>query len=162
MPAHEQLVHGESLCSIDERFRLAMPPELAGPLGLADGDCWLVKERPGALSLWPSSASEADQFAASLELVQQKMRLGRLRDRTEQLMVLGRLLSTRRAEVKVDGRHRLTLPKGFREFLGVEAGGQVYVVGAALCIEIWRPDAWIQYVEEHMPDFRKLFEELST
>ena len=53
------------------------------------------------------------------------------------------------------------LPREFREFLGVETGGQVCVVGAAVCVEIWRPSAWVAYVEENIPKFRQLFEELA-
>jgi DNA-binding transcriptional regulator/RsmH inhibitor MraZ len=34
-------------------------------------------------------------------------------------------------------------------------------VGAAVCIEIWRPAAWRAYLERRMPSFRKLFNELS-
>jgi MraZ protein len=59
------------------------------------------------------------------------------------------------------GRGRLLIPEGFREFLAVESGGEVVVVGAAVCIEIWSPPAWLKYLEERMPKFRRLFEQLS-
>ena len=80
-------------------------------------------------------------------------------ERTEELMVLGRLLSTRRTTVKLDGRARIVVPREFREFLGVEPSGQVCVVGAAVCIEIWRPSAWVAFVEENIPRFRQLLRE---
>jgi MraZ protein len=35
------------------------------------------------------------------------------------------------------------------------------VVGAAVCIEIWRLDAWTAYLDERMPEFRRLLDQLS-
>jgi len=90
------------------------------------------------------------------------MQAGRLDGRVEDVQLLGRLISTRQTMVKLAGRSRLVLPEGFREFLGVERGGDVLVVGAAVCIELWRPDRWFAYVEEQMPGFRRLFDNLSS
>jgi MraZ protein len=59
------------------------------------------------------------------------------------------------------GRGRLLIPEGFREFLGVEPGKEVMVIGAAVCIEIWHPEKWINYIEGKMPSFRKLLNTLS-
>jgi MraZ protein len=53
------------------------------------------------------------------------------------------------------------VPEGFREFLGVEPGGEVIVVGAAVCVELWQPARWLLYLEERMPEFRELFDRLS-
>ena len=89
------------------------------------------------------------------------MRAGRLGGRLEDVQTLGRLLSTRHARVRLAGRGRLSLPEGFREFLGVEPGGELLVVGAALCVELWRPDAWFAYIDQRMPEFRTLFDNLS-
>jgi MraZ protein len=35
------------------------------------------------------------------------------------------------------------------------------VVGAAVCLEIWQPAAWVEYLDRRMPTFRKLFDKLS-
>jgi MraZ protein len=155
------LVRGEAMCVLDERSRISLPKPLADVAGGWKGDCWLVKERPGALSLWPPGAKEEDDVERMVSLVENKIGLDRFRDRTEDLLVLGRLLSTRRTLVKLDGRARIVLPREFREFVGVEPGGEVCVVGAAVCIEIWRPAAWVAFVEENMPRFRQLFEQLA-
>jgi MraZ protein len=56
----------------------------------------------------------------------------------------------------------LLIPEGFREFLGVEPGGEILVVGAAVCIEIWQPAAWLAYLKGRMPRFRRLFDRLSS
>jgi len=93
--------------------------------------------------------------------VRSKIRAGRLAGRIEEVQVLGRLLSTRHRQVQLAGRGRLLIPEGFREFLGVEAGGEVTIVGAALCVEIWNPVHWLSYLEEQMPEFRQLLSRLS-
>jgi MraZ protein len=59
------------------------------------------------------------------------------------------------------GRGRLLIPEGFREFLGVEPNGETLVIGAAVCIEIWRPAAWINYLDTKIPEFRTIFDQLS-
>jgi MraZ protein len=64
--------------------------------------------------------------------------------------------------VQLHHRSRLLIPEGFREFLGVEPNGDVLVVGAAVCIEIWHPPAWLKYLERRMPKFRRLFDRLSS
>ena len=61
---------------------------------------------------------------------------------------LGRLLSTRHRSVELGARGRLLIPEGFREFLGVEPGGEVLIVGAGVCIEIWNPAKWLGHLED--------------
>ena len=99
---------------------------------------------------------------SSINLVQAKIQAGRLSGRIEDVQHLGRLLSTRHREIQLAGRGRLVIPEGFREFLQVEAGGEVLLVGAALCVEIWKPEAWLQYLHGNMPEFGKLLDELSA
>ena len=158
--AGTQLILGEFQRTLDERFRLSIPAEVAVPLTAAGNECILAKERPGCLSLW-SAAAWQSKLDAGVQLVESKMLAGRFEGRIEEVQLLGRLLSTRHKPVELAGRGRLLLPEGFREFLGVEPGGEVVVVGAAICVEIWRSDAWIKHLEERMPEFRKLFDQLS-
>jgi MraZ protein len=94
--------------------------------------------------------------------VETKIEAGRLEGRVEEVQRLGRLLSTRHRSVPLAGRGRLVVPEGFREFLGVEPGEDVLVVGAAVCVEIWRPEKWNDYVGEQMPAFRQLLDQLSS
>jgi MraZ protein len=54
------------------------------------------------------------------------------------------------------------LPEGFREFLGVDPGADVMVVGAAVCVELWQPAAWTAFVTAEMPGFRQRIDELIT
>jgi MraZ protein len=160
MSSSTPLILGEFRRALDERYRLSLPAELLEPLVGGGTDCILAKESPGALSLWSAAAWQAN-LESGLELVQRKIQSGRLQGQIEEVQRLGRLLSTRHRAVQIAGKGRLLVPEGFREFLGVEPGGDVLLVGAALCVEIWRPDAWLDYLKENMPQFRKLFDNLA-
>ncbi|HEY4759273.1 MAG TPA: division/cell wall cluster transcriptional repressor MraZ [Thermoguttaceae bacterium] len=151
---------GEFPRTLDERYRVSIPSELADLLTAESTDCILAKERPGCLSLWSAQLWQA-RLDEGVELVKQKMRAGRLQEKVAEVQLLGRLLSTRHRILQLAGRGRLLIPEGFREYLGVEPNGEVLVVGAAVCVEIWQPSAWIKYLETRMPKFRKLFDRLS-
>lgn len=155
-----EFVLGEFRRTLDDRYRLSVPRELGDPLTAESAECILAKERPGCVSLW-SAARWQGRLDEGIELVKRKMQAGRLEGRIGQVQLLGRLLSTRHKAVQLAGRGRLVIPEGFREFLGVEPGGEVLVVGAALCVEIWNPPAWLKYLEVQMPKFRRLFNLLS-
>ncbi len=74
---------------------------------------------------------------------------------------LGRLLSTRHTSTHLANRSRLLIPEGFRSFLGVEAGKEVVIVGAVICVELWNPDTWLDVLKQEMPDFGDLFKQLT-
>ena len=153
------LILGEFRRSLDERSRLSIPNELVAHFG--DGTaCILAKERPGALSLWRADAWR-ERLDSSVQLVEAKIQAGRLAGRVEDVQRLGRLLSTRHRDVQLANRSRLLIPEGFREFLGVVAGGELILVGAAVCVEIWRPESWLEYLSSSMPEFAQLLNELS-
>jgi len=160
MSENKEFLLGEVPRVLDERHRISIPGALAEAITAAGPDCILAKERPGCLSLW-NAAQWQTRLDAGVELVKSKMRAGRLEGRLDEVQLLGRLLSTRHQQVQLAGRGRLVIPERFREFLGVEAGGDVMVVGAALCVEIWHPSRWLHYLEERMADFRGLLDNLS-
>lgn len=164
MPPVAGLLLGEVTRTLDDRYRLSLPAELAEGL-VADKTesphCLLAKERPGCLSLW-----NLDRWRKHLDdgvaLVRSKIEAGKLDGRVAEVQQLGRLLSTRHREVPLAGRGRLVIPEGFREFLGVEPGGTAVLVGAAVCVEIWNPDQWAGAIGDEMPTFRQLFDQLSS
>jgi MraZ protein len=161
MASAADLLIGEFVRTLDERFRLAVPPELLDPL-LADGPrLVLAKERAGCLSLW-SAATWKPRLDAAVDVIRSKMQAGLLGQRVGQLQDIGRLLSTRQKTISLAGRGRLVLPEGFREFLGVEPGGDVMVVGAAVCVEVWQPAAWTAFVTAEMPGFRQRIDDLTA
>ena len=161
MASAPNLLIGEFPRTLDERYRLAVPPELLDPL-LADGSkLVLAKERAGCLSLW-SAATWKPRLDAAVDVIRSKMQAGLLTQRVGQLQDIGRLLSTRHKTVALAGRGRLVLPEGFREFLGVEPGGDLMVVGAAVCVELWQPAAWTAFVTAEMPAFRQRIDDLTA
>jgi MraZ protein len=161
MPAAHEFFQGEFARTLDERFRLSIPQELADPLSADGADCVLIKEQAGCLSLWPA-ATWKTKTQAAVELVQAKMRAGKLDGRTTEVQSFGRLLSTRHRVVQMAGRGRVLIPEGFREFLHVEAGGEVMIVGAAVCVEIWNPTAWRTHLETQLPSFQQMFDQLAN
>ena len=160
MPESYEFILGEFHRTLDDRYRLSVPTELAEALTTESPECILAKERPGCISLWGAQTWQA-KVDEEVELVKHKMRVGRLRDEIPKVQLLGRLLSTRHRTVQLAGRGRLLIPEGFREFLAVEPGGDVMVVGAAVCIEIWNPPEWLDYLRGRIPKFRRLLSKLA-
>jgi MraZ protein len=160
MAQSDQLLQGEFRRLMDDRYRLSIPSSLADPLTAAGPECIAVKERPGAISLW-SAGSWETRLDAGLQVVREKIQAGRLEGKIDQVQQLGRLLSTRQRSVQLAGRGRLLIPEGFREFLGVEPGGEVIVIGAAVCVELWQPTSWLDCLQVQIPQFRELFDDLS-
>lgn len=161
MATAADLLIGEFVRTLDERFRLAIPPELVDPLLDAGPKLVLAKERAGCLSLW-SAALWKPRLDAAVDVVRSKLQAGLLAQRMGQVQELGRLLSTRQQTITLAGRSRLVVPEGFREFLGVEPGGSLMVVGAAVCVELWQPAAWTAYVTSEMPGFRQRIDDLTA
>lgn len=159
--AAADLLIGEFVRTVDERFRLAIPPELLEPLLASGSRLVLAKERAGCLSLWPAALWKP-RIDAAIDVVRSKLQAGLLTQRVGQVQDLGRLLSTRHKVVSVAERGRFVVPEGFREFLAVEPGADVMVVGAAVCVELWQPAAWNTYVTSEMPEFRRRIDELTA
>jgi MraZ protein len=161
MPDPEQFILGEFRRTLDDRFRVAIPGQLAEGLTDREAECILAKERAGCLSLWNAVAWQA-KLDNRIELIEKKLHLGDLEKQIAQVQMLGRLLSTRHTNIQLDKQFRVLVPREFRDFLGAERGGEVMVVGAGVCVEIWNPQAWLTYIERRMPRFRRLFHHLST
>jgi len=161
MSAVPELLIGEFVRTLDERFRVGLPPELLSPLRSAGPRLVLAKERAGCLSLW-SAAAWKPRLDAAVDVIRSKLQAGLLAQRVGQVQDLGRLLSTRQKTISLAGRGRLVLPEGFRDFLGVGPGGDVMVVGAAVCVELWQPAAWQAFITAEMPGFRQRIDELTS
>lgn len=157
-------ITGEYKRTLDDRYRLSIPAEMGDLLTKTPAgesmQCMLTKERVGCLGLWNAQVWQS-KMAADVELVKSKMAAGKFHDQVGHIQLLGRLLSTRDAAVNLTGRGRLSIPESFRTFLGVEPNEEVMVVGAGVNIEIWKPSAWLEYIEKRMPKFRALLSHLS-
>ncbi|MEM9186568.1 MAG: division/cell wall cluster transcriptional repressor MraZ [Planctomycetota bacterium] len=161
IPTEPMLIVGEASRSIDDRHRLSLPTAMVIGLGGDHCDCLIAKEWPGCLSLWSRDRWQ-QRLDQGIALVRSKIQAGRLDGKLRDVQTLGRLLSTRQRPVQLAARGRLVVPEGFREFLGVEPGGTVMVVGAAVCVELWKPETWADCIGEQMPGFRELLDGLSS
>lgn len=161
MPPAQPFITGEFTRTLDDRYRLSIPAEMGDMLTADSTECMLTKERVGCLGLWNADVWR-EKLDTDVNLVKTKILAGKFSDNElGRVQMLARLLSTRDRQVNLAGRGRLSIPEGFREFLGVEPGGEVMIVGAGVSVEIWNPPAWLQYAEESMPKFRKLLDYLS-
>lgn len=157
----ESLILGEFRRTLDDRYRLTLPSEFLALLAPQDAaTCVLVKERAGCLSVWNAEIWHS-KFERRVQLLRQRLSLGDLDRQLGRVQAMGRLLSSRHRPVQLAARGRLLVPEGFREFLNVEPGGEVMIVGAAVCAEIWNPASWIEYLRGKLPKFAQLFEQLS-
>lgn len=159
-PQPETFITGEFKRVIDDRFRITLPTELAEPITDAEGATILAKERYGCLSLW-RAADWQQRIDAGISLIRQKITTGRMEQKWGDVQRFGRLISTRSRIVKLANRARLVVPEGFREFLDVSPNTEVMLVGAAICVEIWNPQAWQETLRQEMPGFGPLFKDLS-
>ena len=134
----------------------------SGPRHSTDdsNECVLAKEQPGCVSIWHPQEWEK-WLSEGVSLVTGKIRSGRIGGRIDKVQLFGRLLSTRHKTVPIAGRGRIAVPDSFRTFLEVEPAGELLVVGAAVCVEVWNPTRWSEHIGTHMPDFRRLFDELA-
>ena len=154
-------ITGEVKRALDERFRLSLPPEMAEAVTDDQGDTVIAKERYGCLSLWRAEDWQ-ERLDSGVDLIRQKIQSGRMEQRWNDVQRLGRLLSTRNRTVKLANRSRVLIPEGFREFLDVQPGQDVMIVGAVICVEIWNCQAWLETLRQEMPAFGDLFKELSS
>lgn len=159
--APETFITGEVKRTLDDRFRLSLPVEMAEAVSDRSGDTILAKERDGCLSLW-RAADWQKRLDDGVGLIRQKISAGRMEQRWSDVQRLGRLLSTRYRTVKLANRSRLLIPEGYREFLNVPPNQDVILVGAVICLEIWNPQAWLELLRHEMPEFGPLFRDLTT
>lgn len=156
----ENFITGEMKRTLDERYRISLPAEMAQAVTDESGETLLTKEREGCLSLWKSSDWHQRQ-EAGVALIKQKITAGRMEGRWSEVQRLGRLLSTRSKIIKLANRSRILIPEGFREFLDVSPNQEVMIVGAVICVEIWHPEVWLETLRQEMPEFNPLFQQLS-
>ncbi|HIK95774.1 MAG TPA: division/cell wall cluster transcriptional repressor MraZ [Planctomycetes bacterium] len=153
-------ITGEVRRIVDERFRLTLPPDFVEGVADEEGTLIVAKEQTGCISLWRCDEWQK-RLDSGVSLLRQKIDSGRMEGRWGDVQRLGRLLSTRHQQVTLAKRSRLLIPESFRQFLGVESGQEVVIVGAAVCVEIWHPDSWLDVLKSEMPEFGDLFKTLT-
>lgn len=162
MSQPSSFLSGEYRRVYDDRYRIALPPELAESIAGESEDCVLAKEREGCLSLWNAEFWNK-KIRGRVDLIRQKLELDVLEHGDlVKLQRFSRLLSTRSRPVKLGGRSRLLIPEGFREFLAVEPNSEVILLGAGICLEIWNPKVWFAYLPQDIGNFHELVKELGS
>ncbi len=155
------VIIGEFRRVLDERHRLALPPEVVQFLGSDTAHAVLAKERDGCLSLWKPDAwnRHFERFMKNLTL--------RVREdffdsnRIPEVQRISRLISTRAKPIQLGQRGRILIPEGFREFLAVPPNTETMVIGAGVCVELWRPTAWLEYLKSDLETFNTSFREIA-
>lgn len=153
-------ITGEVKRTLDDRFRVSLPAEMAQAVTDEQGETIVAKERSGCLSLWRATDWQR-RLDDGVALIHKKIESGRMEGRWADVQRLGRLLSTRHRTVKLANRSRLLIPEGYREFLDVGPNQDVILVGAVICVEIWNPRLWLEILQSDMPEFSTLFQGLS-
>lgn len=155
------MIQGEHRRLYDDRYRIALPLEFVESIGGESADCMLVKEREGCISLWNQAVWQASS-GAGIRLVETKLEVNYLQKDFSTVQRFARLLSTLARPVKLGGRGRVLIPEGFREFLKAEPNSEVIVVGAGVCLEIWKPEVWKTYVCQDIGEFQGLLKSLAS
>jgi MraZ protein len=68
-----------------------------------------------------------------------------------------RMLASHAEDVELDGQSRILIPQKLIEKAGIKK--EVTFVGAINRIEIWRPDAFEKYLQEHTDSYEKVAED---
>lgn len=157
----ESVILGEFRRVFDDRYRIALPAEMVDFLGAATAPAVLVKEQDGCLSVWrPETWNQ--HYERFMKNLSNKVREDLFESRQiPEVQRLSRLISTRSKHVQLGGRGRLLVPEGFREFLAVEPNQEVMLIGAGVCLEIWRPTAWQAYLKSDLETFNTLFRQMA-
>ena len=159
MTVTKKLIQGEFSRTVDDRYRLTLPDEFKEMFKPESGKCVIVKEKPGHLSLWEENDWRI-HHDNKVEAVRLKYESGYFAGKMAELQRFMRLDSTRSRHIQLTDRARFLLPEGFREFLAVEPKQDVMVIGAGHCIEIWHPQKWMACIEEDIPQYEALLENL--
>lgn len=158
----DDAIIGEFQRVLDDRYRLALPPEIAQFIGPDNTEAVLVKERDRCLSLWKLATwnQHFEKYANNLrrQIADNIYESRRIPD----VQRAARLLSARYRTVQVGQRSRLLIPDGFRDFLGVPANGEVVIVGAGVCVEFWHPAAWLEYLRADLETFNETFRSVAA
>ena len=73
----DRFITGEVKRTIDDRYRITLPPEMAEAVSDSEGNCILAKERAGCLSLW-RAAEWQKRLEDGVTLIKQKIHAGRM------------------------------------------------------------------------------------
>lgn len=151
--------YGGYLTPVKDNYRITVPGQLREELGLhVKSTCVFVGRSEQCVSLWALETWDK----------QIQSRMDAVRDSSHPAVRMDHLLTLHRwrdaiPKAWVDERGRIGLPTEFRTVVERDpedqAEGSVLVVGCGLCIEIWRPTAWVEFRKTQWP---KLWEAIDA
>ena len=130
--------------AIDDKGRLTLPARIRDALGPV---FVVTKGLDNCLFLYPNDEWEA---------LEAKLRALPLTNREARQFV--RLFFAGASECRPDGQGRVLLPLALREYAGLEREG--VIVGALTRVEVWKPEAWAQCVQEGDAGYADLAERM--
>jgi MraZ protein len=146
---------GEYVHQLDEKVRFKLPKRMeeifTDELGIK---CVLMRMPERCVAIYPQKFWQKE-FGKYLESVKAKMP-GNAKYRT-----FTRMIASNSFETKIGAQGRVALTDVHKEFLGIEAGGNVVIVGAGERIEIWSEDEWRQQQGKELEGFYDLLEDVS-
>lgn len=122
-------VWGEFDRGIDEKGRVAVPPELRGFLG---AEIIVTRGPDQAIVLFPGS---------TWARIEKQLRTAVLQ---EDAGFLQRMLSGR-VSATLDRQHRLTIPGYLRKWAGITPGNTVVLIGMGVKAELWSRPVWDEF-----------------
>lgn len=136
----EYSVDSKGRTAIPAKMRLALSPDAQGTFTLTKGfepciyvyplDQWKIKE---------------DEY-------------GRLNTNNRDARHLVRMILMWAEEVSLDGQGRISLPKALSDYAGI--GDKVLIIGAMDRIELWNPERFADYLQDHTDDQETLAEKV--
>lgn len=128
------MFHGESVHSLDSKFRLVVPKRIADQLGAAEGQksCFLTRGQDTCIYLYSRAGFE--QAMASLKLAAFT---------GEDQRAVSRVFLASTFELDLDSSGRVLVPEKLRPQLGDER--ELVVIGNHDHAEIWGKRTWEQY-----------------
>jgi len=147
---------GEFVHQLDEKVRFKLPKRMeelfSDELGAR---CYIMKMPEQCLAIYPHRFWNKE-FGKYLEFAKSKMP-GNARYRA-----YTRLIASNSFETKIGAQGRVALTETHKEYLGVEGGQNLVVVGAGERIELWSEAAWKKQQEQDMGSFHDLLESVAA
>jgi len=139
---------GQAEYSVDTKGRTAIPAKMRSALSPdAQGTFTLTKGFEQCIYAYPQ-----DQWKLKEE------EYGNLNTNNRDARHLVRMILMWAEEVSLDGQGRISLPKSLSDYAGIE--DKVLIIGAMDRIELWNPEHFAHYLQDHTSDQETLAEKV--
>ena len=126
------MLHGSYVYTVDDRHRIVLPRPLASELS----DLIMVTLGP-----------ERNLLVYKYDTWYDRCKKLESRGMDEMALIWDRIFVATAQRLDLDRQQRFVIPESLRQFTGMQAGTEVVVTGARNRVEIWRKDAWYEYLD---------------